>query len=346
MKILQIGSALHDWGGIERYLLYAADSLAGRGHEVWATVPPGSPLDTRLTCRKVPIGLRRQFQWTSVAPYLRLFKRERFDAVNVHFSPDYIVPAVAARIAKQQNLILTRHVVLPWKPYKVRRYTRLWEHFFCVSDAVRKELARSGVPEALMQVPKAGCPALEPGSVLARPGVFGFFGRLAPEKGIDVAARASYLAEVRLEVYGNGKNLDLFRSSFPYPSVEFKGRVEDVADAMASVAAVVVPSVWEEAFPYSVLEAFSIGKPVLASISGGLPEMVEDGVTGFLHPKRDEKKLAEDMKRIMDDPDLCSKMGHQARELHRTEYTLEKMGERLEHAYTNVLAREPTPFPR
>jgi glycosyltransferase involved in cell wall biosynthesis len=335
MKILQIGSALHDWGGIERYLVYAARALEDRGHEIWATVPPGSPLDSRLECRKVPISLRGQFQWTAVAPYLRLFRRERFDAVNVHFSPDFIVPAVAARIAKQPNLILTRHVVLPWKPYKVRRYTRLWQHFFCVSDAVRRILEESGVPEERMQVPKAGCPALEPGQAPTRPGVIGFFGRLAPEKGVDVAARASSLASVPLEIYGNGKNLEQYRSTLGSATVSFKGRVEDVADAMQSVAAVVVPSVWEEAFPYSVLEAFSIGKPVLASISGGLPELVEDGLTGFLHPKRDERKLGEHMRRIADDPALSSEMGQQARELHRAEYTLEKMGERLEAAYTH-----------
>jgi len=340
VKVLQIGSALYDWGGIERYLAYLTSALDARGHEVWTTVPPGSPLEKQLTGRTVPIGVRRQFQFSRLAAYLRLFRSQNFDLVNAHFSPDYIVPAIAARLARQPVRVLTRHVVVHWSPAKVRRYTRLFTHFVGVSDAVQAKLIASGVPADRITVAKAGCPALEPtmesGAMrqqLAISGfAVGFFGRINADKGVETVVQAAQsLPADTFHVFGDGPLLAMLKASGG--NVRFHGRVSDVANAMNAMDAIVIPSQWEEAFPYSALEAMSLGKPILATKSGGLPEMVEEGVTGALFEKRDADALADLVRSWSADPTRVAAMGTAARSRHRTNYTLENFGERMEAAY-------------
>lgn len=348
MKILQIGSALYDWGGIERYLAYLTSALVERGHDVWTTVPPGSPLEPKLSGRTVPIGVRRQFQFTRLAAYLRLFRAQRFDVVNAHFSPDYIVPAFAARLARQPVRILTRHVIVHWSPAKVRRYTRLFTHFVGVSDAVQNKLVGCGVPAEVVTVAKAGCPALVPTlsreamrDQLALPGfAVGFFGRINSDKGIEtVMEAAKSLPAETFHVFGDGPLLASLKAQDS--GVRFHGRVADVANAMNAMDAVVIPSQWEEAFPYSALEAMSLGRPVLATRSGGLPEMVVEGETGSLFDKRDAAALAELVRGWIQDPALAHHMGMNAKTLHQNEYTVERFGERMESAYEWALAGAP-----
>lgn len=345
MKILQVGSALHDWGGIERYLLYLTQGLSGLGHEVWATVPPGSPLDKRLTCNKSHISLKRQFQFSLLPTYVRLFRRHKFDVVNVHFSPDYIVPAVAARLSGQRNLVLTRHVVLYWKPAKVRRYTRLFNHFIGVSDAVKARLIDSGVPEERIEVGKPGCPPLEPSLTkelsreqLAVTGfAVGFFGRIVEDKGLKTLAEAAtQLPPETIQVFGEGPLLKELRRDCS--NLRFHGRIEEVANAMNAMDAIVMPSLWEEAFGYSALEAMSLAKPILATRSGGLPEIVQDGVNGHLFEKRDASRLVELIRELSKAPERAVQMGTAGQEIHRSTYTIAHMAERMEAAYATFIA--------
>jgi glycosyltransferase involved in cell wall biosynthesis len=103
--------------------------------------------------------------------------------------------------------------------------------------------------------------------------------------------------------------------------------------------AVVIPSIWEEAFPYAALEAMSVGRPVLASRVGGMPEIVEDGKTGMLFDKGDSAGLSAIAIQLASNAERCSAMGHLAREVHRSEYTTEKMAERIEAVYLSVQAK-------
>lgn len=346
MKILLVGSSLADWGGIERYLVHLSNGLRDRGNDVWASVPPGSPLDQKLLgINKAHIALKGQFNFTRLAAYLRLYRREKFDVVNVHYSPDFIVPAVAARIARQKHLVLTRHVALYWKPARVRRYTRLYDRFIGVSDAVKNRLVSSGVPEEKVIVAKAGCPALEPSvsreamrQQLALSGFsVGFFGRIVDDKGVrTIAAAAESLPNETFQVFGDGPLLKELKAN--PGKVRYHGRVEDVANYMNAMDAIAAPSLWEEAFCYSALEAMTLGKPIIATRSGGLPELVEPGVTGLLFDKKDPEGLAACVREMSADPVAVARMGAAAQELHRSYYTLDHMAERLEGAYRQVMA--------
>lgn len=75
----------------------------------------------------------------------------------------------------------------------------------------------------------------------------------------------------------------------------------------------VVPSVWQDAFPLSVLEPMARGKPVIATRVGGIPELIEDGVTGLLVPATDEPALAAAIAALLGDPARAAQLGTAAR---------------------------------
>ena len=86
----------------------------------------------------------------------------------------------------------------------------------------------------------------------------------------------------------------------------------------------VVPSVWYENFPYSVMEMLAIGKPVIGSAIGGIPELVLDGETGLLFPAGDSASLADRMRRLSGDASLAARLGSAGKALVARECSAEK----------------------
>lgn len=337
LKILLVGSSLHDWGGIERYLVYLSGALADRGHDVLCTAPPGSPLAQRLKVAQTPISVRGKYRVSSLVAYLRLFKTQQFDVVNAHFSPDFLMPVLAAKMRGLRCRVLTRHLVLPWSASKVRQYTGLFTHFIGVSDAVKKILVESGVPADRVLVAKAGCPELVPTrgreEMRRELGIegfaAGFFGRLVADKGIETLVAASKVVPSTIHLFGDGP---LASQVGQVESLRFHGRVEDVANAMSAMDAILIPSLWEEAFPFAALEAMSLGKPLIVTRSGGLPEMVGDS-NGLVIEKGDAAGLAAAVSKFSADSSLVVRFGEGARKRHREEFTIQNFGERVEAAY-------------
>jgi glycosyltransferase involved in cell wall biosynthesis len=142
---------------------------------------------------------------------------------------------------------------------------------------------------------------------------FCIIGRLSREKGVGDALEAAATAGVRVTVAGEGPLESALRSA--HPEALFVGRLgaAAVADLVRRSTAVIVPSVWFENAPMSVLEAMAAGTPVIASAIGGIPEQVTDGVDGLLVPAGDVGALAEAMRRIQNDHWYANRLGVVAR---------------------------------
>src|SRR5207302_6963268 len=108
------------------------------------------------------------------------------------------------------------------------------------------------------------------------------------------------------------------------PHVRYLGELDrvELAAVRRCAAFTVVPSLAPEVFPMSALEAFAAGKPVVASRIGGLPELVEDGVTGTLVPPDDPARLAEAMTALWQAPERAAKLGKRAWRRVRERYSL------------------------
>lgn len=136
-----------------------------------------------------------------------------------------------------------------------------------------------------------------------------YAGRLSPEKGIDVFLAAARDAHVPAVVAGDGPLSDSLRAAFP--EARFTGHVAaaEVDRLLGEALVAVVPSVSLENAPLGVLEAMAAGVPVIASRVGGVPELVEDGVTGLLVAPGDTEGLAGALARIASEVGLRETLG-------------------------------------
>ncbi len=127
--------------------------------------------------------------------------------------------------------------------------------------------------------------------------------------------------------------------------VRFLGTVSLAALIRAYRAAdlVVLPSIWQESYGLPVAEAMACGVPVLASASGGVPELIEDGTTGRLFPRLDRQALARALREMSADPARLREMGRAARVRAERLLTWAHSAERLERVYRGVLTAPPEP---
>lgn len=113
-----------------------------------------------------------------------------------------------------------------------------------------------------------------------------YFGRLSPEKGVGTLIEAAKLCGCRLAILGTGPmEAELKAQAQGCENVEFKGfqTGKALTDYVKNSRCVVLPSEWYENGPYSAMEAMALGKPLIVSDNGGLPELVEDGVNGYIY---------------------------------------------------------------
>jgi glycosyltransferase involved in cell wall biosynthesis len=116
--------------------------------------------------------------------------------------------------------------------------------------------------------------------------------------------------------------------------VRFLGRRGDVPALLGLADVAVLPSL-AESFGFAALEAMDLGVPVVASATGGLPEVVSDGLTGLLVPPADASALAEAVVRVLRDRDLAAAMGRAGRDRSRL-FTAERMLRGYEAVYRTL----------
>jgi glycosyltransferase involved in cell wall biosynthesis len=107
-------------------------------------------------------------------------------------------------------------------------------------------------------------------------------------------------------------------------SVRLLGQVEDITTVYAASDLFVQPS-WSESFPYAMLEAMSVGLPIVATDVGGVSEAVVDGATGVLVPSRDPSALADAVVSLLAEPGRAESLGRAARDRALTRFRLESM---------------------
>jgi glycosyltransferase involved in cell wall biosynthesis len=208
-------------------------------------------------------------------------------------------------------------------PRLVRTVLRRARTVICVSDALAEAAAACGARDVRVirngvAIPDRVGREAEPAEVL-------FAGRLAPEKGIQELAAAT--EGLNLVVAGDGP----LRSLLP-SALGFVPRSE--LDRLYARAAVVVLPSHREGLPLCVLEAMAHGRPVVATAVGGIPELVEDGVTGLLVPPGDPRALRAALDRLLADPVLRTRLGREGRRRVSTLCSRDRVADATLRAYS------------
>ncbi len=128
-----------------------------------------------------------------------------------------------------------------------------------------------------------------------------FAGRLTPEKGVWTLAEAARAVSAPCAFLGDGPAGPELKAAYPEHRYLPWGDKDTVADAIRAARAVVLPSLWNETFGLIVMEALSLGVPVIVSDAVGAGAFIQDGVNGFVTPRGDREALSAALERVMDD---------------------------------------------
>jgi glycosyltransferase involved in cell wall biosynthesis len=118
----------------------------------------------------------------------------------------------------------------------------------------------------------------------------------------------------------------------------FTGHRSDLT-RLVSAMDICVLSTHREGFPLSVLEAMAMGKPVVATSVGGIPEMIRHGQTGFLHSHENSTELSDSILYLIDNPVEARRVGHAAREYVRTNHSRQKFVDEITKVYMDMMRR-------
>jgi glycosyltransferase involved in cell wall biosynthesis len=293
MRIAQVAPLFESvpprlYGGTERVVSYLTEEFVRQGHEVTLFASGDSVTSARLVAG-CPRALWQEPGCRDTLPHhvrlVELVAREadRFDVI--HFHLDYVHFPAVTRLTCPTVTTLHGRLYPPDEEALFDAYPQV--PLVSISDAQRRPIPRAnwhatvyhGMPLDVHTFRET------PGSYLA------FLGRVSPEKGLDkaveIARRAGMPLRVAAKIYPEERSYyeqviePLFRAS---PWVEFVGEVGGASkDAfLGGALALLFPIEWEEPFGLVMIESMACGTPVVAFRRGSVPEVMTEGVTGFV----------------------------------------------------------------
>lgn len=221
-------------------------------------------------------------------------------------------------------------------------YARNVDLFLCPSKYIKHQLIRGGFPEHKLRVLPYGIdseqirPNFQHGKYVL------FVGRLSEEKGIETIIQlAKILPDISFKIVGRGPEMEkLHRAGDKCQNIDFLGfrAGEELKELYANATMVLIPSRVHEVFPLITLEAMAHGKPVIGSNVGGMSEVVEDGVNGFLVNPLDIHRWTETVMRVFYDDDLQKRLSRNARDVIEIRFSSERHYRQLMTYYEEVIA--------
>ncbi len=292
MKIAQVSSLMEAvppklYGGTERIVAYLTDELVELGHDV--TLFASGDSRTKAKLEPVwPHALRLDADMKDyLAPHIILLemlarRAEEFDIIHLHI--DYLGYPMLQRM--DVSFVTTLHGRLDLPELK-----RLYEVFpdvpvVSISDSQREPMPIANYVDTIYH----GLPhdLLTAGS--GQGGYLAFIGRISPEKAPDAAIRIAAAAGMKLKIAAKVDKVDTayfddrIKPLLSQSHVEFIGEINDAqkSDFLGNAAGLLFPIAWREPFGMAMIEAMACGTPVIAMRNGSVPEVVDDGVTGFI----------------------------------------------------------------
>ncbi|MFC1643538.1 glycosyltransferase [Chlamydiota bacterium] len=359
LKILILITEL-DVAGAEKIVYYQAKGLKEKGHDVEVACLYGRGVmgDRIESCGIPVIYLEAKGKWDfSVLFRLRgLLKKNDYDILHCHLFHANIIGRISAIFIPKMVVISTTHVMEVDKIYRVRLEgltSFLTDAYICVSNSVREFLNDKGKirPDKLNVVHNGinleeFIPDKSPEQIKRELGIekkiiIGSVGRLHKQKGYEYLLKAAALlkkdlSDFSLLIVGDGplkNDLVLLSKSLKIEDlVIFTGFRSDIANILNAIDIFVLPSVWE-GFGLVVAEAMALSKPVVATNVDGVPEIVEDGVTGFIVEPENPEIIAKRIKDILDNPEKMDEMGKEGRIRVEDFFTVDRMVDGVENLY-------------
>jgi glycosyltransferase involved in cell wall biosynthesis len=292
MRIAQIAPLMEAvppklYGGTERVVAYLTDELVAMGHEV-TLFASGDSTTTATLNAGCPRALRLDPTVRDhIAPLIAMLETAarcagEYDVIHLHC--DYLGYPVLSRAGVPFLTTLHGRLDLPELKQIYETYPDV--PVVSISDSQREPLPEAryiatvyhGLPEDLLR------PGGGDGGYLA------FLGRISPEKSPDRAIRIAARAGMKLKIAAKIDAVDReyfaaeIEPLLAQPHVEFLGEIaeHEKSEFLGNAAGLLFPIVWREPFGLAMIEAMACGTPVIALRNGSVPEVIDEGVTGFV----------------------------------------------------------------
>jgi glycosyltransferase involved in cell wall biosynthesis len=292
MRIAQVSSLMEAvppklYGGTERIVSFLTEELVRMGHDVTLFASGDSVTSAKLeACWPQAMRLDADAK-DYLAPHIIMVEQiarraHEFDVIHLHI--DYLSFPILDRMSTPFVTTLHGRLDLPVLPPLYSMFPHV--PVVSISDSQRTPLPEAnyigtiyhGLPtELLSQGPGDG-------------GYLAFIGRISPEKGPDAAIRIAGEAGWKIKIAAKIDNADRayfekeIRHLFELPHVEYIGEINDdrKSEFLGNAAGLLFPIKWCEPFGLAMIEAMACGTPVIAMRNGSVPEVVDEGVTGFI----------------------------------------------------------------
>jgi glycosyltransferase involved in cell wall biosynthesis len=351
------------WRGGQNQVLLTVNGLREIGQRAALVAHPGGELLRRAAegLELVPLAPRTEMDLSAAWRLARVLKRLRPDVVHAHDAHGVAMASLALSFAGSDGpvLVASRRVDFHLRDNSFSR----WKHrqvdcFICASEAIRQMLVGDDVPAERTVTVHEG---IDIAHVLAAPPVnvheafwlphhapvVGNVAALVPHKGQRHLIEAAHLVvqrvpDVRFLIFGEGELRESLERQIRERHLEkhvlLTGFRPDVLGCMKRFDLFVMSSV-TEGLGTALLDAMACGKAIVATRTGGIPEVVDDGVTGRLVAPRDHHAMAEAIAGLLADDGLRARMGDAGLARVTARFSVERMVSETAAVYARVAGR-------
>ena len=322
-------------GGMETYVERLVEGLPPDRFAITALCPFESPFTERLRARDIEVlvtPMPDDPPWSSIQMTCAMIKAGAIDLLHAHLPNAHVLAGIAGRLTGKPVLATLHGHRIGVLDLEVHRNAGTHLSVVCRQSyfhalglgvsAGQLSCNPNGVDtEAFKPRPRSEDGIRAALRIPASARVVGFLGRLSPEKGPEVFLRAALLARTRLPdahfvFVGDGPLASTLRETIARLKLEDRVHLAGVRRDVATVLNdldVMVSSSHSEAMPLAVMEAMASGLPVVATRVGGLPDMIDQGESGWLVAPNDFEEIATRLQQILATPGELARMSTAAR---------------------------------
>ncbi|AQG81394.1 glycosyltransferase family 4 protein [Spirosoma montaniterrae] len=249
------------------------------------------------------------------------------------------IPAIQHNCYRGNKAASATAASMLWLHNQLPTWSKI-DRFISVSEFVKAKMVEGGFPANKITV-KPNFVFPDPGLSAGKENYIVYVGRLQAEKGILLLLKAipKLPTSIRVKIIGEGPLVPEVMALAENYNVDYLGKLPltDTYEVIGKAQALVIPSVWYEPFGRVVVEAYAKGTAVIGSRMGGIPELIDDEITGYIFENDSVEDLVEKIHRVLSNKDMAIQMGLRGRAKYLNEFTPESNYEQLMAIYNDVV---------
>jgi len=366
LKVLMLNE-VRDWGGGEVLTLDLARSLSRRDVDIVLGCNRNSILQKKADksgVQTISFPMRSEMDIFAVIFIANLIKRDKFDIVHCHTMRDHVLGSLAAKYLGGIPVIRSQHIHYPENPSILAQlaYKKWTDVIICNSNYIKNNLEKVGIDPGLLTVIHNGIDLgrmdIKTDRELfsqeicldGRESLIGCVGSLFRTKGQEYLIKAfprvlEKFPGCRLVLVGDGPQREKLESLAGKLEIEgkviFTGTRDDIPNILSCLDMMVIPSVWQEPFGLVNVEAMYSGIPLIATEVGGIPEIVENNITGITILPGREDLIAQAILRFLDDRDFARRVADNARKKVIEYFNADRMASETLQTYMKFFRSSP-----